>query len=63
MGEGDERHKQPIRHNFAISSEDVTVEQFQRFRAEYKPNEQVAPPRTARRLRCRGMTRQRIVIG
>ena len=43
MGEGGERHKQPLGHDFALSSEDVTVEQFQRFRAEYKPNKEWAP--------------------
>jgi formylglycine-generating enzyme required for sulfatase activity len=43
MGEGAERHQQPLRHDFALSSEDVTVEQFQRFRAEYKPNKLYAP--------------------
>jgi len=43
MGEGEERHRQPMGHDFAISSEDVTVEQFQRFRAEYKPTGQFAP--------------------
>jgi formylglycine-generating enzyme required for sulfatase activity len=43
MGEGEKRHKQPLGHDFAISSEDVTVEQFQRFRAEYKPDKRWAP--------------------
>jgi len=37
MGEGKARHRQPLGHDFAISSEDVTVEQFQRFREEYRP--------------------------
>ena len=36
-------HQQPLRHDFMLSSEDVTVEQFQRFRREYKPFEQIAP--------------------
>jgi formylglycine-generating enzyme required for sulfatase activity len=36
MGEGNARHQQRLGHNFAISSQNVTVEQFQRFRAEYK---------------------------
>jgi formylglycine-generating enzyme required for sulfatase activity len=43
MGEGNERHQQALGHDFALSSEDVTVEQFQRFRAEYKPDKQYAP--------------------
>ncbi|HEV3255715.1 MAG TPA: SUMF1/EgtB/PvdO family nonheme iron enzyme [Gemmataceae bacterium] len=43
MGEGPERHQQPLGHDFAISSEDVTVEQFQRFRADYRRTEQYAP--------------------
>jgi serine/threonine protein kinase/formylglycine-generating enzyme required for sulfatase activity len=43
MGEGEERHQQPLRHDFALSSEDVTVEQFQRFRAEYQPDKRSAP--------------------
>jgi formylglycine-generating enzyme required for sulfatase activity len=38
VGEGGMSHKQPMGHNFDFSSEDVTVEQFQRFRAEYKPD-------------------------
>jgi formylglycine-generating enzyme required for sulfatase activity len=52
MGEGNERHQQPwghnrhlqpMGHNFALSSEAVTAEQFQRFRAEYKPDKLYAP--------------------
>jgi formylglycine-generating enzyme required for sulfatase activity len=43
IGEGNMRHQQPLGHDFAISSEDVTVEQFRRFRAEYKPTEPFAP--------------------
>jgi formylglycine-generating enzyme required for sulfatase activity len=43
MGEGEERHQQQLGHAFALSSEDVTVEQFQRFRAAYQPNKQYAP--------------------
>src|SRR5262249_21200481 len=43
MGEGKERHQQPLGHDFSISSEDVTLEQFRRFRAEYKPDERFAP--------------------
>src|SRR5262249_49983162 len=43
MGEGIARHQQALGHNFAISSEDVTVEQFQLFRAEYKPDKRYAP--------------------
>jgi formylglycine-generating enzyme required for sulfatase activity len=43
MGEGNERHQQPMGHTFALSSETVTVEQFQRFREEYKPNKSLAP--------------------
>ncbi len=47
MGEGARRHRQPLGHDFAISSEDVTVEQFSRFcqenRKEYKLMEQFAP--------------------
>jgi formylglycine-generating enzyme required for sulfatase activity len=43
MGEGNQRAQQPMGHNFAMSSENVTVEQFQRFRAEYKPSEPFAP--------------------
>jgi formylglycine-generating enzyme required for sulfatase activity len=39
MGGGNQRHPQRLGHNFAISSQDVTVEQFQRFRAEYKPSQ------------------------
>jgi formylglycine-generating enzyme required for sulfatase activity len=35
--EGNPRHQQPLGHDFAFSSQDVTVEQFRRFRAEYKP--------------------------
>jgi formylglycine-generating enzyme required for sulfatase activity len=38
MGEGKERHQQPMGHNFAISSETVTVEQFQRFRELSQPD-------------------------
>jgi formylglycine-generating enzyme required for sulfatase activity len=43
MGEGKERHQQPLGHAFALSSEHVTVEQFQRCRAEYNPDKQIAP--------------------
>jgi formylglycine-generating enzyme required for sulfatase activity len=43
MGEPNARHQQPLGHDFAISSETVTVEQFQRFRAEYQPHKQYAP--------------------
>jgi formylglycine-generating enzyme required for sulfatase activity len=43
MGEGNERHQQSMGHTFALSSETVTVEQFQRFRAEYKPDKRFAP--------------------
>jgi formylglycine-generating enzyme required for sulfatase activity len=43
MGEGNKRHQQPLGHDFAISSEDVTVEQFRRFRAEYKRTEANVP--------------------
>jgi formylglycine-generating enzyme required for sulfatase activity len=41
---GTERHQQRLGHHFAISSEDVTVEQFQRFRPEYKPGISVYAP-------------------
>lgn len=40
VGEGAAR---PMAHNFAISSDNVTVEQFQRFWPAYKPNEHYAP--------------------
>jgi formylglycine-generating enzyme required for sulfatase activity len=43
MGEYEKRHQQPMGHTFALSSEDVTVDQFQRFRKEYKPDKRVAP--------------------
>jgi formylglycine-generating enzyme required for sulfatase activity len=43
MGEGEGRHQQPMGHTFALLSETVTVEQFQRFRAEYKSDKQYAP--------------------
>src|SRR5262249_34845328 len=43
MGEGKERHQQPMGHTFVLSSEDVTVEQFQRFREEYKSDKRYAP--------------------
>jgi formylglycine-generating enzyme required for sulfatase activity len=43
MGEEETRHQQPMGHNFALSSEDVTVEQFQRFREDYEPDKQFAP--------------------
>ena len=43
MGESQERRRQPMGHDILISSEDVTVAQFQRFRANYKPNSHYAP--------------------
>jgi formylglycine-generating enzyme required for sulfatase activity len=43
MGWGKQRHQQPMDHDFAISSETVTVEQFQRFRREYKHDKLYAP--------------------
>jgi eukaryotic-like serine/threonine-protein kinase len=43
MGEGVGRRQQPMVHDFAVSSENVTVEQFQRFREEYKPSKENAP--------------------
>jgi formylglycine-generating enzyme required for sulfatase activity len=47
MGERKERHQQPLGHDFVLSSEDVTVEQFRHFckekRREYKYSEQCAP--------------------
>jgi hypothetical protein len=43
IGEGTERHKQLLGHGFAISSENVTVEQFRRFRAEYEFDFRFAP--------------------
>ncbi len=47
MGEGKERHQQPLGHDFAISSDDVTVEQFMQFCKEtgraYKFNQPYAP--------------------
>jgi formylglycine-generating enzyme required for sulfatase activity len=43
MGEGKERYQQPMGHTFAIASETVTVEQFQRFREEYQPDKRYAP--------------------
>jgi formylglycine-generating enzyme required for sulfatase activity len=43
MGEDEERHEQPMGHDFAMSAEAVTVEQFRRFRAEYHPDERFAP--------------------
>jgi formylglycine-generating enzyme required for sulfatase activity len=46
MREGENRHQQPMGHNFALSSEDVTVEQFQRFCEEYKPAKPYAPAPT-----------------
>jgi formylglycine-generating enzyme required for sulfatase activity len=42
-GEGAEGQMQHLGHEIALSSEDVTVEQFQRFRADYKPTKQHAP--------------------
>jgi formylglycine-generating enzyme required for sulfatase activity len=47
MGEGQQRHQQPLGHDFVLSSEDVTVEQFRQFykekRREYQYSEQHAP--------------------
>ncbi len=47
MGQGKERHQQPLGHDFAIASEAVTVEQFMQFckdnRREYQYHEQYAP--------------------
>jgi formylglycine-generating enzyme required for sulfatase activity len=47
MGEGPARHQQPLGHDFVLSSEDVTVEQFRQFckekRRGYQYREQYAP--------------------
>src|SRR5262249_50194519 len=47
MGEVQQRHQQPLGHDFVLSSEDVTVEQFRQFckekRREYKYPEHYAP--------------------
>jgi formylglycine-generating enzyme required for sulfatase activity len=43
MGEGKQRHEEPMGYDFALSTEHVTVEQFRRFREEHKLDEQVAP--------------------
>jgi serine/threonine protein kinase/formylglycine-generating enzyme required for sulfatase activity len=43
MGEGVAGHRQPLSHDFALSSKAVTVEQFQRFRAAYKPTAEYVP--------------------
>jgi formylglycine-generating enzyme required for sulfatase activity len=43
MGEGKARHEQPLDHDFAIASEAVTVEQFQRSPAKYTQLKQYAP--------------------
>jgi formylglycine-generating enzyme required for sulfatase activity len=49
MGEGQERHQQPLGHDFAISAEAVTVAQFLQFckekRKEYEYAQQYAPTR------------------
>lgn len=45
MGDGTKRHRQAMGHDFSMSADNVTVEQFQRFRSEYKFDKSVAPTR------------------
>jgi formylglycine-generating enzyme required for sulfatase activity len=42
---GEKRHQQPMGYNFVLSTETVTVEQFQRFRAKYITAREHAPTR------------------
>jgi formylglycine-generating enzyme required for sulfatase activity len=43
MGEGQERHKEPLNRSFAIGAKEVTVEQFLRFRKDHQVFKEYAP--------------------
>jgi formylglycine-generating enzyme required for sulfatase activity len=43
MGEGTERHRRKIDRSFALTSKEVTVEQFRRFRLDHNPSKFDAP--------------------
>lgn len=43
MGEGKERHEKEILQTFAMSSREITVEQFRRFRTDHEYDKQCAP--------------------